>query len=51
MGVRVMCVFTGTGRDLPAARKIYGNEVVQIRSADRFADRVGEMILSQIGSL
>ncbi len=47
-GIAVMCVFTGTERDLPAARSIYGNEVAQIRSVDQFADRVGGLILGQI---
>lgn len=51
MGVRVMCVFTGEEADLPAARKIYGRELVRIRHISQFADAVGSVIVSLIGSM
>lgn len=51
MGVRVMCVFTGEEADLPNARKIYGRELVRIRHISQFADAVGNVIVSLIGSM
>ncbi len=51
MGVRVMCVFTGEEDDLPNARKIYGRELVRIRHISQFADAVGNVIVSLIGSM
>ena len=51
MGVRVMCVFTGEEADLPNARKIYGRELVRIRHISQFADAVGKVIVSLIGSM
>ena len=43
-GINVMCVFTGNDDDVPAARRIYGQDFVRIRSLDRFAERVGRLI-------
>lgn len=51
MGVRVMCVFTGEEDDLPNARRIYGRELVRIRHISQFADAVGNVIVSLIGSM
>lgn len=51
MGVSVMCVFTGDEPDLPNARKIYGRELVRIRSISQFADAVGKVIVEIIGSI
>ena len=51
LGVRVMCVFTGEEADLPNARRIYGRELVRIRHISQFADAVGNVIVSLIGSM
>ncbi len=51
MGVSVMCVFTGEEADLPNARRIYGRELVRIRSISQFADAVGKVIVELIGSM
>lgn len=51
MGVRVMCVFTGEEAELPNARRIYGRELVRIRSISQFADAVGKVIVQLIGSM
>ncbi len=51
MGVKVMCVFTGEEAELPNARRIYGRELVRIRSISQFADAVGKVIVELIGSM
>ena len=51
MGVSVMCVFTGEEADLPNARRIYGRELVRIRSISQFADAVGKVLVELIGSM
>jgi len=50
-GISVVCVFTGEDADLPAARKIYGQDFSRIRSLEQFADTVGALIQSQIRNL
>ena len=50
-GISVLCVFTGLDEDLPAARKIYGNNFVRIKSPDRFADMVGLLIQNELKNL
>ena len=47
-GIRVVCVFTGTDEDLPAAKRIYGQHMVRIRSLDHFADAVFSLLKRQI---
>lgn len=47
-GISVLCVFTGEDRDLPAARQIYGRDLVRSRSTERFADIVGDYIQKKI---
>ena len=51
LGVKVMCVFTGEEEDLPNARRIYGRELVRIRSINQFAEAVGNVIVQLIGSM
>ena len=51
LGVRVMCVFTGEEAELPNARRIYGRELVRIRSISQFADAVGKVIVELIGAM
>ena len=50
-GVSVMCVFTGEEEDLPNARRIYGRDLVRIRSIEQFADAVGNVLTGLIGSM
>lgn len=50
-GVSVICVFTGNDEDLPAARKVYGQNLARIRSVEQFADAVAKVILMQISNL
>lgn len=47
-GIHVVCVFTGTDEDLPAAKKIYGQHMARIRSLDHFADAVSALMKDQI---
>ena len=47
-GVRVVCVFTGTDEDLPAAKLIYGHGMTRIRSLTHFADAVSSLLLDQL---
>ena len=51
LGVSVMCVFTGEESELPNARRIYGRELVRIRSISQFAEAVGKVIVELIGSM
>ena len=46
-----MCIFTGEDADLPAARRIYGRDLVRIRSIEQFADAVGGVIVQLIGNM
>lgn len=43
-GVSILCVFTGSEDDIPAAKKMYGKNMVCIQSPERFADIVGILI-------
>ena len=47
-GLRVICVFTGTDRELDNAREIYGRDLVRIPSIGWFADAVGKVIADSI---
>lgn len=50
-GMSILCVFTGQDEDLPAAKKIYGNDLVCIKSPEKFADVVGVLIKSELRNL
>lgn len=50
-GIRVVCVFTGTDRELDNARRIYGRDLVRIPSIGWFADAVGKVIADCIREL
>ena len=47
-GIQVVCVFTGTDADLPAAKRIYGQHMARIRSISQFADTVAGLLQEQI---
>ena len=47
-GLRVICVFTGTDRELDNAREIYGRDLVRIPSIGWFADAVGKVLADSI---
>lgn len=47
-GIRVLCIFTGGDRELPAARQIYGKDLVRIPSISWLADTVGRLIQDKI---
>ena len=44
----MICVFTGTDRELDNAREIYGRDLVRIPSIGWFADAVGKVIADSI---
>ena len=50
-GINVLCIFTGTDDDLPAAKLVYGRDFVRIRSFDMLADTVASLIQSCIRNL
>ena len=50
-GIAVICVFTGTDQDLPAAKLVYGRDFARIQSLDRLADTVGMLIRNQLRNL
>jgi len=50
-GVSILCVFTGLDDDIPAAKKIFGNGLVCIKSPDKFANTVGLLIANEIRNL
>ena len=50
-GVTVLCVFTGGDRELPAARMIYGRDMVRVPAVGWFADTVGKLIQSRLAEL
>ena len=50
-GISVMCIFTGEDDDLPSARRIYGRDLVRIRSIEQFADAVGGVVVDLIGNM
>ena len=47
-GIAVVCIFTGNDDDLPSARCLYGRDFVRIRSLDRFAGTVGNLLITQL---
>lgn len=51
LGFWVLCIFTGSDRELPAAQKIYGRDLARIRSVSWFADTVGRLIQNRIREL
>ncbi|MCC9294559.1 hypothetical protein ACFHWD_07015 [Clostridium sp. MT-14] len=50
-GVYVLGVFTGRNEDLPAAKKIYGRNLVYIKSPKRFADIVGIVLQNKLNNM
>lgn len=50
-GLSVLCVFTGLEEDLPAAKKIYGNNLVCIKSPEKFAHTVGILIRNELRNM
>ena len=50
-GIQVVCVFTGTDDDLPAAKTIYGQHMTRIRSIEQFADAVSALLQAQIAEM
>ena len=50
-GIRVVCVFTGTDRELDNARRIYGRDLIRIPSIGWFADAVGKVIADCIAEM
>lgn len=50
-GMSILCVFTGQDEELPAAKKIYGNDLVCIKSPEKFADIVGVLLKNELRSL
>ena len=50
-GISVICIFTGDDEDLPAAKMVYGQDFVRIRSFDKLADTVGMLIRNRIKNL
>ena len=49
--IQVVCVFTGTDADLPAAKRIYGQHMARIRSISQFADTVAGLLQAQIAEI
>lgn len=50
-GIRPVCIFTGSDRELPDARKIYGQAMERIPSIGWFADAVSRLLCRQIRQL
>lgn len=50
-GISVICVLTGDDKDIPSARRIYGQNFTRIHSLEMFADTVGSLIQNQIKNL
>lgn len=50
-GYTILCVYTGLEEDFPAARKIYGNNLVFIKSPEKFAHMVGILIRNELRNL
>ena len=50
-GLAPVCIFTGSDRELPNARQIYGKELLRIPSIGWFADAVGKLIQGRIAAL
>ena len=47
-GLSPVCIFTGSDRELPGAREIYGRDLVRIPAIGWFADAVGKLIQGKI---
>ena len=47
-GVTPVCIFTGTDREVPAARRIYGAAMTRIPSVGWFADAVTKLLQDQL---
>ena len=47
-GLSPVCIFTGSDRELPGAREIYGRDLVRIPAIGWFADAVGKLIQGRI---
>lgn len=47
-GILPVCIFTGSDRELPAARKIYGQAMERIPSIGWFADAVSRLLCRQL---
>ena len=47
-GIRPVCIFTGSDRELPDARKIYGQAMERIPSIGWFADAVSRLLCRQL---
>ncbi|WP_152031772.1 vWA domain-containing protein [Longilinea arvoryzae] len=50
-GTSILCVFTGLDDDLPAAKKIYGQNMARIKSLEKFADVVGVLLQNELKNL
>lgn len=50
-GLFPVCIFTGSDRELPGARQIYGRDLVRIPSIGWFADAVGKLIQGRIRAM
>lgn len=50
-GIAVVCVFTGSDEDLPAAKLVYGRNFARIQSLGKLADTVGRLIQNQISNI
>jgi nitric oxide reductase activation protein len=50
-GVSILGIFTGSDEDFPAAKKIYGHNLVHIKSSERFADTVGVMLENELNNM
>lgn len=50
-GIRPVCIFTGSDRELPDARKIYGQAMERIPSVGWFADAVSRLLCRQLRQL
>ena len=50
-GLSPVCIFTGSDRELPNARQIYGKELLRIPSIGWFADAVGKLIQGRIQAM
>ncbi|MCH3964596.1 MAG: hypothetical protein LKE46_10000 [Clostridium sp.] len=50
-GISILGVFTGRNEDVAAAQKIYGRNLVHIKSAKRFADTVGVMLQNELNNI
>ncbi len=50
-GFSILCVFTGLEEDIPAAKKIFGYNLVCIKSPEKFAHTVGILIRNELRNL